>query len=450
MPFKIVRTLEKGKYSHWIVPATWESNNIVKWPKRNISKLVKCDDYLPDPDWRQIKCRVKRNNIPTYKDAERELENLLCVTDTDEEQINDKMTKSNKQEVNLNALVEQLTTNQYEPLMISVPNEPNASSSKFTTSDQQQVYNQYNSPVISVPNESSESSSQIILTSDNQILGIPPNTYCVLAENQDHFIDKSQENSDLKKILDVLENHDKKMDSILENQKKIMHKMACISVQVDNMQLQLGNCNEEDVVPLGTSKNQVENLRFSFSPITTVEDLNKINDLLSDKTARKQLKQTFSVICSGGKGINCAYRLIDIMFSRDFLCQCSWSGSSRSDGVKISLKCYKNVVSFFWEMIFSWDQTFTLQKNELFFKSILKNANKRKNAKQERSSTARKRAKIENNKSSSEPYNNENSAGNIEQDANETENNNYVAFVATAENNVENQPRHIPGIKMIP
>lgn len=308
--------------------------------------------------------------------------------------------------------------------------------------------NQYNSAVITVPNESSETSSQIILTSNNQILGIPTQ---YLVENQDHFIEKTPENSDLKIMLNninhLLEGHNKKIDTILENQKKIMHKMACISVQIDNMQLQLGNFNEEDVVPLGTSKNQAENLRFSFSPITTVEDLNKINDLLSDKTARKQLKQTFSVICSGGKGINCAYKLIDIMFSRDFLCQCSWSGSSRSDGVKISLKCYKNIVSFFWEMIFSWDQTFTLQKNEQFFKSILKNANKRKNAKQERSSTARKRPKIENNKSSTEAYNDENSARNIEQDTNKTEKNNYVAFVATAENNVENQPRHIPGIE---
>lgn len=85
--------------------------------------------------------------------------------------------------------------------------------------------NQYNLPVISVPDESSESSSQIIMTSDNQILGIPTNTYYVLAENQGHFIEKTQENSDLKNILDninvVLENHDKNMDTILENQKKI-------------------------------------------------------------------------------------------------------------------------------------------------------------------------------------------------------------------------------------
>lgn len=105
MPFKIVRTLEKGKYRHWIVPSKWESNNIVKWPKRNISKLVKCDDYLPDPDWQQIKCQVKRKNIPTYNDAERELANLLCVTDTDEDQINDKMTKSKQQEINESALL---------------------------------------------------------------------------------------------------------------------------------------------------------------------------------------------------------------------------------------------------------------------------------------------------------------------------------------------------------
>ncbi|CAB0045146.1 unnamed protein product [Trichogramma brassicae] len=57
------------------------------------------------------------------------------------------MTTSNQQQVNLNALVEQLTTNQYEP------------SVDFCT------------------RRVSESSSQIILTSDNLILGIPANTY---------------------------------------------------------------------------------------------------------------------------------------------------------------------------------------------------------------------------------------------------------------------------------
>ncbi|CAG9790285.1 unnamed protein product [Diatraea saccharalis] len=372
MSFKIVKSLEKGVYRHWIVPSSWEHDNNVKWPKKNISELVKCIDSVPEPDWLHIKCQVKRSNIPTYKEADRELSRLLNVTDTDEDDFIRKITMSNQKEVNMNSAMEQLA-------------------------------DQDNPPMISVPEESYESSSQIILTADNQILGIPTNTYCVLAADQEHFIDKPKENCDLYKSLEninlTLGNHNRKMDTILENKKKIMYKMACLSIQVDNVQLQLGNVKEDHIVPLSAvTKNKVENMGFSFSPITTVEELIKINDSLSNKTARKRLKETLSVVCSGGKGNNCAYKLIDIMFSRDFL------------------------------------------YNELFLKSVLKNSNKRKNAKQARSSTTRKRAKIEKNETGTKPNDDENNAKNDKQDANKPETTSDIEFAPTAKTNVKNQP----------
>lgn len=37
------------------------------------------------------------------------------------------------------------------------------------------------------------------------------------------------------------------MDAILENQKKNKNKMACLSVQVNNVQLQLGDFNKDQI-----------------------------------------------------------------------------------------------------------------------------------------------------------------------------------------------------------
>lgn len=109
MPYKILKTLEKGKYMHWIAPSQWEHNNVVKWPKKNASKLVTSAYSLPQPDWRDIKCQVKRSNIPTSEEAERELDCLLDMTDTDEEsKVTKKSQPTSKKEIDHNVLVEQL------------------------------------------------------------------------------------------------------------------------------------------------------------------------------------------------------------------------------------------------------------------------------------------------------------------------------------------------------
>lgn len=73
----------------------------------------------------------------------------------------------------------------------------------------------------------------------------------------------------------------------------------------------------------------------------------------------------------------CAYKLLDLMFDRIFLCQCSWTGSSRAETSKIPLKDYKNVLNLFFTMVHSWDSDYTIQRNETFFKMITKNAKQR-------------------------------------------------------------------------
>ncbi|CAG4981890.1 unnamed protein product [Colias eurytheme] len=82
-----------------------------------------------------------------------------------------------------------------------------------------------------------------------------------------------------------------------------------------------------------------------------------------------------------------------MFLTRDFLCKCSWTGSRKSEDIKVPLKAFKNVLNFFHQLIRIWDQTYTVESIENFFKTVLKNSVKRKNSKNERASTKRRRTK---------------------------------------------------------
>lgn len=90
-----------------------------------------------------------------------------------------------------------------------------------------------------------------------------------------------------------------------------------------------------------------------------------------------------------GSGTTCAYKLLDILFSKNFLCQCSWSGGSKGEISKIPFKNYKNIRIFFFEIVNSWDSNFTDDDAEKFLKLTIRNASKRKLMKGLRQSSKR-------------------------------------------------------------
>lgn len=186
------------------------------------------------------------------------------------------------------------------------------------------------------------------------------------------------------------------LQSLINVENKVIQQLSGLSVQLEDAVAQItgiDNTGTTEVAYLKDCKS-FENTPFSIKRIETPKELDDLEKKLSDIKAKQQLKRTYSILCSkGGKGVDCAYALIDIMFARTFICQCSWSGGSRSENLKVPLKGYKHTLSFFWEMIHFWDEKYTIKDNEIFFKTILKNAHKRKLAKCERASTSRKRSK---------------------------------------------------------
>lgn len=179
----------------------------------------------------------------------------------------------------------------------------------------------------------------------------------------------------------------------LENQQKIVQNMAAQSVQLDEISAQLADIKQGPMVTLLKDANPDDNKSFTIKPIENQNDLKSLDQLLADRTERHKIQKRLSFLClaSKGEGKTCAYKLLDILFTRDFLCTCSWAGGSRGDRSKIAFKDYKNVLKFFYGMIQSWDPTYTIQDNEVFFKIITKNSNQRKSMKNLRMSSKRNR-----------------------------------------------------------
>lgn len=181
---------------------------------------------------------------------------------------------------------------------------------------------------------------------------------------------------------------------MLENQKKLTHTLAALSVQIEDLtQKNVSSRDPLTNVTLLKDCNRSDNDCFSLKTVKTESDLKELEQILGDNDFKTNLKKQLSFVCSASKGdgITCAYKLLDLMFDRNFLCQCSWTGSSRAETSKIPLKDYKNVLNLFFTMVHSWDSDYTIQRNETFFKMITKNAKQRLSMKNLRMSSKRQR-----------------------------------------------------------
>lgn len=195
-------------------------------------------------------------------------------------------------------------------------------------------------------------------------------------------------------LIQKVNNQELIMKNLVESVQKLTQKVAELSVQLDECIVNFMEKIEQPVsVTLLKDANQVDNESFSFKQISDKQQLENLERRLINKTERSKLQKQLGFLfqpCEGN-GLTFAYKLIDSMVSREFLCECSWSGGSRGNISKVPIKDYKNFIKFFCDMVRSWDSKFTMGQTEKFFKAIMKNAVKRKSMKDLRSSSKRVR-----------------------------------------------------------
>lgn len=90
------------------VPSTWENNNILKYPRKNITKYLKIGTSIPEHDWKQIKCDVKRRELLSYETAEYVLQEMVNHTDTEDDTTNSATSKQSKPELNMNIIADDI------------------------------------------------------------------------------------------------------------------------------------------------------------------------------------------------------------------------------------------------------------------------------------------------------------------------------------------------------
>lgn len=175
---------------------------------------------------------------------------------------------------------------------------------------------------------------------------------------------------------------------ILENQNKMMSKLASMSAQLKTIAKQYNNnttLTTYDVSSTSSSK-------VSSPIIENKKQLDDFENDLNDPEKKKTLLSKYSIFFKGrGQAITCAYILMDALFSRKFLTKCSWAGGSRGEEGKIAFKSYKNILIFLYEVIQECDSNFSLLDCYSFVKTILKNSIKRCQSKGLRMSAKRRR-----------------------------------------------------------
>lgn len=195
-------------------------------------------------------------------------------------------------------------------------------------------------------------------------------------------------------LLQKINNQDKILHDTIEHMQKLTQKVAMLSVEISEG---IATITEKIEQPMAVTvlkdANPEENEAFRLEQIDDKQQLDSLENTLIDKAERAKLQKQLSFLfqpCEGN-GLTFAYKLLDSLITRDFMCKCSWSGASRGNCSKIPLKDFKNFIKFFCDMIRvrSWDPTFTMGQTEKFFKISLKNAVKRRAMKDLRFSTKR-------------------------------------------------------------
>lgn len=132
-----------------------------------------------------------------------------------------------------------------------------------------------------------------------------------------------------RKILESLNQVLSKQSQILEEiesmkkvQDNIAQKVACFSVQLDDLALQIKQ-PEIEVQSLSQTSSKAESKPIYLKPIQNEEGLNDMERKLANNNTKETLFQSYSIVCNKGKAVDCAYTYAEIMFNRKFLCQCS-------------------------------------------------------------------------------------------------------------------------------
>ncbi|CAB3222559.1 unnamed protein product [Arctia plantaginis] len=407
MPYKIVKTFEKGNSKLSAVPSNWEKDGVLHWPRYNENKLRRVESSYPEYNWRKINCKVKRSNLRTILEAEQELDKMCKKSDTE--------TDTDEQ---------YYVTNQKEMMFSQVVQDCIMANRKFM--DAHRAAAQKRLGVFNQDSAELERSLRgMMVTVQPPAIPMPVATrglgFTAVAEYGRLTSAWNLETLQvictiyqyyrvnvlvLAKLETLQENYKSLNEKITENIKAQQDERKFINESVQSILLGLSNISVQFEHVMNqfsraeNNKQKANNTTNKLQTITSEHELHNFEKLLENPEMEEEWKNNFSIVCGKGKGrgVNNAYALVDSMFSRCFLLQCSWAGGSRTSDQKILFKSHTKIINFFFGLIHESDRSLSLLDCHKFFKNILKNSRQRNESKQERTSRTKNRPIIKANR----------------------------------------------------
>ncbi|XP_055546930.1 uncharacterized protein LOC129731153 isoform X2 [Wyeomyia smithii] len=375
--------------SLWIVKNGWKSNekkdshntdgdDLCYWPQgvadyRLLEKTKKNPSIKPDTKvQRAFRCKIKMTKFESYFESLRELKIMEANSDTDEYA----NMKSLRKVLTATELFNQIQ--QTKP----VPSPELKSSNKYAEFAEPPDFAQPDHKIDMRYNSSSLLESNM---SENDFSGLPH----TLLLNQPPVNDESSMTPDLCKVLQALHVEVERNCNKIEECKLVGNRSIALLSQVNakldllanQVNMKLDTCVSHKL--LRTEQNGTESISAPLSPVKSEEFKS-----LEKKTDNKQFVEAVIKYLGSmhgksqyvGEGGTVCLQNVDYFFDREFLMNCSWTGTSRNKNSeeniqsKIPFHKFDGVINSFHKVVMFSDPSYSLVQTQNFLKRCLRNA----------------------------------------------------------------------------
>ncbi|XP_065074653.1 uncharacterized protein LOC135698552 [Ochlerotatus camptorhynchus] len=401
--FDVVQTKEAGKLVLTAVPHRWVCNGFLMWPEKNANKLRKDLKSEPTSGWSKIACSVKRKYIPSYEEAEMEAAEL---SGQNTESSDSAPRKKKQKKTTKDGLSRRFDFNHL------VAGNGNLNTGTEHTGPQSNV-------------------TSVVDDSQNHPV-LARNLLCSPSVNQVDDIFSTQQPDQSVYLTTGTEAGQRatdEMQAIMTEGEYVYYQQPVVDADYivnavsEKIELECSKIQQAMLSAIGsmmaafksdidvklaaalrakTNPSDENDEKFTFSPMSSTEQINELEKNLADETYSKRfisyMKKVIGYVGDNCNGLNISYTLVDHFFERNVMMKCSWSGASRSTTIKLAIKNCTNILDTFFAIVHSVNTTFSKQLLEHFFKQVARNSKKRSEAKGLRQPSIHRRAKRSNNK----------------------------------------------------
>lgn len=213
------------------------------------------------------------------------------------------------------------------------------------------------------------------------------------------------ENPQLNLIISLLHGLEEKIDSLQTSYNTLKDDVEQTRGLVCRMNAKVDYLASNSRVPTASTSNQKVKLKkFSLSPVNSLDELKSLEENCKDEEfvmeAIRSIGRIFGKNQQTGNGATVCLRLVDSLFTREFLTKCSWTGLSRTrseDGsiiTKIGFQRFERVIDLFYQTVSYSDPVYPVEECNNFLRRCLQNAKQRfEEVKGIRNTSSRKRRK---------------------------------------------------------